>query len=529
MNRRTAGTAENSDLILDIYGRVSRVGDKRMRSIEGQLVDGRARVEEYGAEIGEELADPGRSAWNPKVKRPDWDRLMSRLESGASHGVCVFDLTRFSRRPIDGERLIEVAERGLVVLDSEHEFDLTTPDGKASFRDQMKMAAYYSDRLSTTTRRGKRLRAMQGEPNGTHRAFGFEPDGVTLRMTEVQIMRDVARRLLEGDGETPETLDAVVEDLNDRGILTTAGACPKHDVPEGRVCAWCGRRNAATRGDGTWTHVTLKQMLLKERNAGCVVYRGTNVARLPGEPIFGEETWADLTALFAARRRGRPISGVYLCSGIAVCGVCRHRLTGRPRKNMKPYPDGQPRRQYWCQPRSGRVSGCGRISVDQRALDEHVEALALEILSSPKHAEQIETAAIARKAVDGQRSKIAAKIADLDHKANELAARLGREDMSWERYDAAAGPLEKRLAKLRSELQEMDKQRPSVPKVSTRAVAESRRVWKRRWDSATTAEKRSLMRQALNGRALVIGSVDVHAPRVFDPDRVTVEPLQSEK
>ena len=51
---------------------------------------------------------------------------MERLESGASGGVIVFDMERFSRKPKEGERLIVIAERGLVVLDSDAEFDLTS-------------------------------------------------------------------------------------------------------------------------------------------------------------------------------------------------------------------------------------------------------------------------------------------------------------------------------------------------------------------------------------------------------------------
>src|SRR5690242_8242041 len=113
MIKKNGDLPADSRLILDAYGRVSRLGDKRMRSVEGQLADCTVRIEEYGANVGEVLADPGLSAWNPRVQRPDWDTLMERLETGVSNGVCVFDLSRFSRRPMEGERLIEVAERGL--------------------------------------------------------------------------------------------------------------------------------------------------------------------------------------------------------------------------------------------------------------------------------------------------------------------------------------------------------------------------------------------------------------------------------
>jgi site-specific DNA recombinase len=65
---------------------------------------------------------------------------MARLESGEAGGVVVFDMERFSRRPIEGERLIAAAERGMVVLDSDGEFDLTTASGQKNFRDAMNAA-----------------------------------------------------------------------------------------------------------------------------------------------------------------------------------------------------------------------------------------------------------------------------------------------------------------------------------------------------------------------------------------------------
>lgn len=533
MSSKHAGMTGDSRPVLDIYGRVSRLSDKRMRSVEGQLKDCRARVTEHGGDVGEVLADPGRSAWNPKVKRPAWDTLMERLVSGASQGVCVFDLSRFTRQPEEGERLIKIAARGLVVLDSEREFDLTTPDGKSSFRDQMKMAAYYSDRLSTTSRRGKRTKAMNGEPVGSHRALGFEPDGVTLRMAEVEVMREAVRRLLGYDDEPRWTLEDVVEDLNERGILTTSGPCPQHDGSERRVCLWCGRKQA-TLGDsaGTWQGTTLKAMLSRKTNIGLVEVKGETLGRIPGEPIFDEDTWADLNALFAARRRGRPASDVYVCSGMAVCGLCEHQLTGRTRPNVDPYRDGEVRRQYWCHLRRnrkkvGKKTGCARISVDQRALDKHVKALVATVLSSPKHAAQIEAAAKARKTLDDKRATLEDKIADVDDMANVLSGRLGRGEMPLERYDAAVEPLEKRLAELRAELATLDEQRAAKPKVSAREVKASREAWEKRWDAATTEEKRSLLRRALNGRMLVVGPAIKPGP--FNADRVTVEPRQRKK
>ncbi len=143
---------------------------------------------------------------------------MERLESGISGGFIVFDLERFTRQPKDGERMIDLAARGLLVLDSESEYDLTTPNGKKTFRDGINAAAYYSDRMSTKVRRGLRERAMSGAPLGDSSRFGFEADRITVKEDEAEIIREVTRRLLAG-----ETRFALVDELNERGIRSSRG------------------------------------------------------------------------------------------------------------------------------------------------------------------------------------------------------------------------------------------------------------------------------------------------------------------
>ncbi|HTU04666.1 MAG TPA: recombinase family protein, partial [Trebonia sp.] len=79
---------------VDIYARVSYLKRKTKRELtaEGQVAVCRLRLADLGIEEGKVLVDPGRSAWNPAVKRPAWDELMDRLERGVSGGMIVFDL-----------------------------------------------------------------------------------------------------------------------------------------------------------------------------------------------------------------------------------------------------------------------------------------------------------------------------------------------------------------------------------------------------------------------------------------------------
>lgn len=456
---------------VDVYARVSRKGDKQQRSTGGQVQVCRAVLAERGLSVGQTHVDDGRSAWNPRVRRPGWDALMERLESGQAGGVIVFDLERFSRQPeAEGGRLIKAAERGLLVLDSDGEFDLTTATGKKNFRDAMAAAAYYSDRLSDRVTRGKRLKAMAGEPNGRvskeRGPFGFLPDGVTPHPEESLILREMTARFLSG-----ETQDAILRDLNERGILTAYGK--------------------------PWTRAGLRQVLTRPLNAGRVEYNGVIVATLPGGPVIDPDDFDKVLAMFAARRPGRPPSVAYLCSGSVTCGLCGKPMAGRPRINMKPYPDGEVRREYWCAPSA--YGGCGKIAVDQRALDKAAREIAVAILSDCRHADQIEAMAAERRS---EAEALDNEIRELEDLAGKLADRLGRGEITLVRYDRATAPLDKRL-------DELKQKRDSIPdNPASRLPVASEAIWNQRWEDADPSERRELLRTALNGRKLVIGPAD---------------------
>ena len=467
---------------IDIYARLSRKGDKQQRSTSGQVGHCRAVLAERGLAAGEVLVDDGKSAWNPRTVRGDWDRLMARLETGAAAGVIVFDLERFSRQPAEGERLIAAAERGLLVLDSDAEFDLTSASGKKSFRDAMAAAAYYSDRLSDRVKRGKRAKAMSGQVDAAgwqDRPFGWEPDGITQRPAEVAILREAAARFLAGESQ-----DSIVDDFTARGITTSQGK--------------------------PWRRTGLREVLLRERNRGNLEHRGVIVAQLPGEPVIDSGTFDRIAAKYAARRPGRPYTRTYLCSGAAVCAACRRPLSTRPVPRRRPYPDGQVARQYWCKKYAG--GGCGTVHIDQRDLDAAARELAIAILSDPRHAAQVEAAA-ARHAE--QATALDSLIADAEQTALAMADRLGRGEITLARHDAVTGPLDARLADLRAKREALNGAPGPVP------AAQSRAGWAARWENATHDERRALLRTALRGRVLVVGPADP-ADRANVTRRVTI-------
>jgi DNA invertase Pin-like site-specific DNA recombinase len=470
---------------VDIYARISYLKRKTKRELtaEGQVAVCRLRLAELGLEEGRVLVDPGRSAWNPAVKRPAWDELMDRLEHGVSGGVIVFDLERFTRQTKDGERMINLAAAGLLVLDSESEYDLRTPNGKKAFRDEINAAAYYSDRLSTRTSRGKRLKAAAGEPNGSQRPFGFEDDLVTVRETEADIIRELTRRSLAGESQ-----NALVSDLEARGVRTSQGKA--------------------------WTQATLRQILTRERNCGRIIHTDqatglrSVVGQLPGKPIVEAEEFDRLYAAYAARRQGRR-STVYLCSGIAVCGRpnCGKPLHGRARKDLKPYDDGSTRREYFCGP---QPTGCGRLMIDQRGLDHAAEELTIEILADPRHAGAIEATT---REIETEAARLDLAIAEAEDVAEALADRLGRGEMTRSRYDIAVRPLNERIVNLKGERDTLGT--PSRQRLPTA----SREHWQRRWKEADPKERRALLKVALRGRHLVISPASLKQAERSDVTR----------
>lgn len=148
--------------VIDVYARLSYAVNGETIKVDDQVEMCEETLARRGARRGEVFKDNSLSAWNPKVERPEWEALMRRLESGSSNGVIVYDLTRFSRKPREGERLVDLADRGLRVWALSGEYDLMTADGRKQFRDAMNAAAYESDKISERGEAGQVAPGAQG-------------------------------------------------------------------------------------------------------------------------------------------------------------------------------------------------------------------------------------------------------------------------------------------------------------------------------------------------------------------------------
>ena len=84
--------------VIDVYARISRAVNGETIKTDYQVEVCSEELAERGARVGKVFTDPSLSAWQRDVVRPDWIKLMERLESGQSDGVMFYDVTRFSAR-----------------------------------------------------------------------------------------------------------------------------------------------------------------------------------------------------------------------------------------------------------------------------------------------------------------------------------------------------------------------------------------------------------------------------------------------
>ena len=489
--------------VVDIYARLSRNPDGKIEKIEDQIADCRVVAERRGLTVGEVHADDNFSAWKRKVRRPGWERMLARIETGKTSGVIVWHVDRLARQPRDLERLIDLAEKGTTLASAHGERDLSNPDDRFILRIEVAHSCRSSDDTSRRVRR--RIEAMRerGVTTGGPRAFGFpgnlprvpdiEPVPVAAAVVhrERQALREAADAVLAGT-----SLSALARSWNGAGLPTTHG--------------------------GTWTANQVRVVLLRERNAGRVEHNGTVVGTMDGDPIVDPATHDRVVALMASRRRGRPPSPRYLASGIARCGaptgegdtVCGKPLYGRAKAGT--YSNGEPRRDYFCAPQAG---GCGKTMMDAQTVEDVARSFALARLSDPRHAERI---AAVFSAVQEARAALDQEIAEAKVTAERLREKLRRKELSLRAYTASVVPVEEHLDGLIAERSALDGPVTPGPVEAGRARAEVEAAW----DSGTQEDRRAMLISALGSSTkLVILPAGRGNRRLGpDPERVAFVP-----
>lgn len=335
-----------------IYRRQSLDANNDQLGIARQLKECKRVAKAKSLTVTEVITDNCVSA--SKRGRPGYDRLVKMMATGQVDTVIILRIDRLLRLNDELEELIQLVEKHPVrVVTAEGDVDLSTPQGRLVARILVSVARSEMEVKSARHKLANRQRAEAGQPHGSRRAFGYEADNITIRESEAQVLRDVARRFLNG-----WSYRSLSQYLNDQGI-TTAEGCK-------------------------FFPITVRNMLMRKRYAAIREYQGQEF-KGAWTPIFDRDTWERIQFKVRGRQEAagnKAVTRKYLLTGYLFCGVCGGQLNGEKKRD---HPSRPLRDTYTC-----RASHC--VIRGAVPLEHFIRELIVYRLSTPDMARLLEKA-----------------------------------------------------------------------------------------------------------------------------------------
>ncbi len=330
-----------------------------------------------------ERVDDGYSG--SSFERPGFQQMLEDIRRGAVDCVIVKDLSRFGREYIDTGRYIErlFPALGVRFIAVNDHYDSLRGDGQGDeilvpFKNLINDA--YCRDISVKIRSHLEVKRRNGEFIGAFAPYGYQKDGEDRHRLVVDayaagVVQDIFRMKLHGMSQ-----DAIAGKLNSDGILSPM----EYKNSRGINFRTAFRVKAASG----WSPVAVRRILENEVYIGNLVQGRQStpnhkvkksIRKDKGdwvrveknhEPVVSERDFAVVQKLLGMDTRTAPDrEGVYLLSGIAVCGDC-----GAPMVRKVSSVNGKRYCYYIC---SGHKAGgsCGPHRIPVQALEDAVFVL----------------------------------------------------------------------------------------------------------------------------------------------------------
>jgi site-specific DNA recombinase len=459
-----------------VYVRVSSEEQLEGYSLDAQLRAARQYCADKGWTIAAEYVEEGKSArYEDLSRRPRFQAMLEASESRAFDVLLVHKLDRFARNLRVTLATLERLDRsGVGFVSLSEQMDFTTPIGKVILATLGAFAQYYSDNLSTETKKGKDERRAQGIHNGLL-PFGTVagPEGVAVP----------DERPVDVGGKQTSNLEGLrlafrlaSEGISDRLVAQALNAS--------------GYRTTGNRGANPFTKDTMAELLTNRFYWGELpVYedarsgprsRPVQIGWTPGKhrslPGFNETLWERIQAMREQRRRRVGTTSqarTYSLTGLVSCDVCGSRI-GITRDAL-----GKPR--LGCRTRKQGGTCDNRLtflSVYEDQVGAYLDAFRIP----PDYQEQL---LAAMRAMGEQQ-------ADPEAERRQLQARLERSKKLYEWGDKPEGEYLAERAELQERLRALAVD-PS-PGADLEALAAVLRDVKLAWNVADQEERNQLAR-----------------------------------
>jgi DNA invertase Pin-like site-specific DNA recombinase len=454
-----------------IYARISSDPDATHLGVTRQLKDCRDRAKALGWVIGEEYIDNDVSAYGRKP-RPEYTRMLDDIAQGERDGVIVYHLDRLTRRPIELEQFVEaLTSAGSPPIDFVSGGSLDPANGDNLFQLRV-LAALGANESASKSRRVRRKHeeiAAAGRPNGGPRPFGFEPDRVTHRPNEADLIRDLAERYMAG-----ESLRSLATWLNDHQVPTTHGK--------------------------EWRTGTVSTLLRAPRLAGLREHRGEVVGPALWDPIISVPTHERIVSMMALRMQTKERSPrTHVLKGLLRCSRCGATLRSSPRKE---------RGRYLCA-KGPDHRGCGRTSITATPLELLVVDAVLYRLDSPHMTLALRGQAAADKRTAQLSDTLNADRSQLD----ELAALYASKQLRAQEWLTARNVIDARITASERELARLTRNEALTGLLGNGSEL------RQRWDTLNLTRQHAIIKAVVHFVNILPGTP---SPKTLDPNRVDI-------
>jgi DNA invertase Pin-like site-specific DNA recombinase len=299
-------------LPVEVYVRVSRVGSRDVEAEGGTAAEQekrcRAQAAADGLEVGEVFVDLDESGG--KESRPAFDKMMARIQSGASGGVVTLNLRRFGRRRSVVEDILGIEEQGAVFISCEEKIDTSTPSGRFMLTVFAAIATMELEERREGWSRARGNAVERGIHVTSTLPAGYDRDPETKGLVpnaDAPAIREAFELRAKGAG-----WGAVAAFLNERGVRTSHRGRPRK-VGEGI-------------NDGRWSaksafRLTENRVYLGEARSGDFVRGNAH------EAIVSKRLWARVQG----RRQepgsfSNPDRERSLLAGLVKCAACGNAM-----------------------------------------------------------------------------------------------------------------------------------------------------------------------------------------------------------
>jgi site-specific DNA recombinase len=405
-----------------------------------------------------------------RVWRPGFRSILDDLAAGRANALLAEDLDRAVRDPRDLEDLLDTCSARECSADSLSGSLKLTHGGTDAERAMARVMVAMGNKSSADTARrvtaARKRQAEEGRWHGGKRPYGFLADGVTVDPVEAAEILKAANGVLAN-----VSLRQLALDLRRRGVPTVTGS--------------------------RWTAETLRDILVRPRNAAIMVHRpeskrsrsgaskpegryyttADEVGPAPWEPIIPEDVWRVVVAKLVDPDRAPTTPGPahkWLGSGIYRC------MCGAPMEVIKKGDKISP--AYRCK-ESGSGDGAQHVVRNVAAVDGLVVGTILGLLSQPEAANLLSAPPDDGLDLNAMRTESA----HLRQRKADLAAAFAEGDIDRAQLAAGTKRITAKLAKLDDALTAHTSRSPLAPLIG------ADNIWQV-WDGLSLGIQREIVK-----------------------------------